>query len=222
MDTGQIVELIGNIGVIVASGVAVWGVSAWRREFRGKRDMELAEDVLCLFYRAERAIEAIRCRLSYSFEGQTRVPESNATAEQKEARNRAYVVFKRIQDHAEVFDQLYTLRFRFMARFGRDSAKCFDEMKHIISEIQVSAQSLAELWGEQLRRGDHTSQGTQEQIKKDEAVIWSMGAQDQIGPRVTNIIEQMEAVCRPIIEGRTSWFSRLCRKAFPGKDAPKS
>jgi hypothetical protein len=222
MDTAQTVELVSNIAVIVASGTAIWGINAWRREFKGKRDMELAEDVLCLFYRTERAIEAIRCWLSYSFESQTRAPEPDETPEQKEARDRAYVVLKRIQDRAEVFDQLYTLRFRFMARFGRDRAKPFDKMKGVISEMQVSARTLAQLWADQLRQGDRTSQPTKEQIKKHEEVIWSMGEADQIEPHVKSIIEEIEAICRPIIDGQVSWFSRFWTKAFGRKEASKS
>jgi hypothetical protein len=208
----QAVELTSHIAVIVASLVAILGVSAWRREFKGKRDMELAEDVLCLFYRAERAIEAIRFPIGYSFEGQVRPTEPNETPEQKEARDRAYGVIKRIQDHTEVFDQLYTLRFRFMARFGRDKAKPFDGMKHIISMISVSAQNLARLWADQIRRGGDLPQSTVEQIKKHEEVIWSMGEADQIESDVKRIAEEIEATCRPIIEGRPSWFARVFHK----------
>jgi hypothetical protein len=214
MDTGQTVELIGNIGVIIASGTAIWGVSAWRREFKGKRDMELAEDVLCLFYRAERAIEAIRFPVSFSSEGQTRAPEEGETGEQEEARNRAYTVFKRIQDHGEIFNQLYTLRFRFMTRFGREKAKSFDEMKHVINMIEVSAQSLAQLWADRLRRGDRVSEDTRAEIQEHEQVIWSGGETDQIEPEVKRIIGEIEATCRPIIEGQSSWFSRLWGRIF--------
>ena len=217
----QALELASHIAVIVASVVAIVGVSAWKREFKGKRDIELAEDVLGLFYRAERAIKAIRCPVSYSSEGQTRAPEPRERPEQKEARDQAHVVFKRIQDHGEILDQLYTLRFRFMARFGRDKAKPFGEMRDVVIKIQVSAGCLAELWADRLRRGEQTSQGTERQIEKREAVIWPMGAEDQIGSRVANIIKEIEVVCRPIIEGRISWFSRLWRKAFAGKEAAK-
>jgi len=221
MDTTQMVELVGNIGVIGASIAAIRGVSAWRREFKGKRDTELAEDVLCLFYRAERAIGAVRCRGSYSSEGQGRVPEPNETPEQENARNQAHVVFKRIQNHGEIFDQLYALRFRFMARFGREKAKPFDEMKNVVDEIWVSAGCLAQLWAVRLHRGDDTSPGTEQQIEKHEAVIWSRGPEDQIRLRVADIIREIEVACRPIIEGRASWFSWLWGKAFAERGAPK-
>ena len=54
----MILEIVNTIAIIAASVVAIYGINAWRKEFQGKRNIELAEEVLCLFYRAERAIEA--------------------------------------------------------------------------------------------------------------------------------------------------------------------
>ena len=55
---------------IFVSGVAIYGIKSWRKEFKGKRDIELAEEVLELFYKAEDAITAIRSPLGYTSEGQ--------------------------------------------------------------------------------------------------------------------------------------------------------
>jgi len=213
MDAGRVIGLFSNIAVIVASIAAVWGVSAWRREFRGKRDMELAENALELFYRAERAIEAIRFPIWNLADGRTRSPEPNETPEEKEARDRAYVVFKRMKDHSDIFDQLYTLRFRFMARFGRDRSKPFDEMKRVVDTIWVCTQKLAEYWAEQLRDGDRTHQSTKNEITEYERVISYAGAKDPTESRVRDIIAEVEGICRPIIQGKRSWLSRLLRGA---------
>lgn len=222
MIAGELIGLLSNVAVFGASVAAVWGVNAWKREFKGRRDIELAEDVLCLFYRIERAIQAIRWPGSDSSEQQGRAPEQRETPAQEQARNQAYVVFKRIQEHTEVFHQMYTLRFRFMARFGRDAAKPFDEMKRIADEIWVSAKCLEELWAERLRRGEQTSAKTEVLIAERESVIRSRSADDQIARRVTNIIEEIERLCRSIIEGQGSWFSRFWRKPFAGKAAVRS
>lgn len=51
--TGEIIkmnEIIKNIGLIVAAVTAIYGINAWRREFRGKKQYELAEEVLTLRY----------------------------------------------------------------------------------------------------------------------------------------------------------------------------
>lgn len=52
--------LIRNVLVIIASIVAIYGIRAWRREFIGKRKIELAEEVLALFYETRDIIRYIR------------------------------------------------------------------------------------------------------------------------------------------------------------------
>ena len=57
---GVISAVIYALATGFAAGVAIYGIRSWRREFRGKRQIELAEDVLALFYEARDAITAIR------------------------------------------------------------------------------------------------------------------------------------------------------------------
>jgi len=194
----NILQVMSHIAVIAASVVAIWGINAWRREFKGKRDIELAEDVLCLFYRAERAIEAIRFPIYNLREGQNREPEPNETPEQKQARDRAYVVFKKIMEHSDIFDELYKLRFRFMARFGKDKVKPFDEVKRIVDEIWVSTKRLAELWTVKMSKSE-LSEETQKRINEHEAVIWSGWGEDTIKTRLEKTVQDVEEICRPII-----------------------
>jgi len=211
MDAGHLVELVSNITVIVASAVAIAGLSTWKRELKGKRDMELAEDVLGLFYRAEWAIKAIRFPVWDLREGQTREAQADEAPEQKEARDRAYVVFKRMRDNSDTFSELHTLRFRFMARFGRDKAKPFDEVDRILSEMSIAAEELAQLWEEQLKARAIT-ESTKDEIKEFKRVIWSHGTNDEIMSRLRAAVENIENVCRPIINEPSPWLSRPWRK----------
>jgi hypothetical protein len=208
MGAAQTVELVSKIAVIAASAAAIWGINAWRREFKGKRDIELAEDVLCLFYRAERAIEAIRFPMWDLREGQTRDVQADETPERKEARDRANVVFKRIRDNSSTFDELHALRFRFMARFGRDKAKPFDDLRTIVNEVWVAAEELAELWEKELR-GRAVSE---EDIKEYTRIIWWHGRKDEIAGRLRVAVESIESMCRPIIDGQNSRHLGLRRK----------
>lgn len=43
-------EVLTQISILVA----IYGINAWRREYVGKRQLELAEDSLALFYEASR------------------------------------------------------------------------------------------------------------------------------------------------------------------------
>jgi hypothetical protein len=198
----DISQIISSIATIIASGVAIWGVNAWKR----KKDMEFAEEVLSLFYQAERAIEDIRNRVYDLAKGQSREPEKDETPEQKQARDRAYVVFKKIMEYGNIFDKLHTMRFRYMARFGKDKAGPFDEIKNIVDDIWVSAQRLTELWEEQAtmqKIGQKLSTENQKEIADYEKVIWSSWRKepDLIKSRIKEAVRDIEAICRPIIKG---------------------
>ena len=196
----MILEIVNTIAIIAASVVAIYGINAWRKEFQGKRNIELAEEVLCLFYRAERAIEAIRFPIYY-IEKQGREPEESETPAQKQARDQVNVIFKKIKEHSQIFDELYKLRFRFMARLEKDNAKPFDEIKSIINEIWVCTREFAELWALELE-GKKISEDTKKLREEYASIIWSHSENDPIKPRAEKAISDIEAICRPIILGK--------------------
>lgn len=66
-------EAITAASAAVTAVSVAWGISAWRREYVGKRRIELAESVLALFYEAEEAVKAIRSPFAYSGEGKSRI-----------------------------------------------------------------------------------------------------------------------------------------------------
>ena len=109
-------SLIKDISVIGASFTAIYGISAWRREIRGKRLMELSEDALSMFYEVYDVVNYMRSPGGYSDEGKSRESEENETEREKNARDRAYVMFERYNQSQETFNQLYSMRYRFMAQ----------------------------------------------------------------------------------------------------------
>lgn len=198
MDTVKIImEILSALSIIVASLVAIYGINAWKREFQGKRQIELAEDVLALFYEARDTIGAVRNPFGFQGEGSTRKPENNETPEQKNARDRAYSVYERLQKHNVIFSKLHSMRYQFMARFGKESGKPFDDIRKIVIEITVSADMLAELWCE--RSYSEEKEKLANEIKEYTSIIWHSGTKDTIVPRVERIISDIENICRPII-----------------------
>ncbi len=65
----QLADFLQSVSIILACLTIILGVDAWRREFIGKRKIELAEDVLTRFYEARDAIARIRSPFSTSREG---------------------------------------------------------------------------------------------------------------------------------------------------------
>jgi hypothetical protein len=190
-------EVVNTLAIVIASIVAICGINAWRKEFQGKRKIELAEEVLALFYEAKDAISAIRSPFGYLGEGSTRKPQENEAPEQKDARDKAYVVYERFQKRQEVFNKLHSKRYQFMSRFGAEKSKPFEDLRMIIIKIQVSADSLSRIWGSY-----RTSEATEDIRKNRESVIWSGGENDPIEPLVKQVISDIEVICRPIIMGK--------------------
>ncbi len=104
-------EFLKDLSIIVASCVAIYGIGSWRREYVGKKQAELAEEVLCLFYEARDAVQHIRNPFSHSNEGSSRKADESETPEQKEAYDRAYVLIERFNTHIELFNLIKCIRF---------------------------------------------------------------------------------------------------------------
>lgn len=138
--------IIENIGLIVISITAIYGINSWKREFRGKRKMELAEDVLTLFYEAQAAIHHMRNPLAGGSEGKSREREDLETEDQSLLRDRAFVLIERYLRYEKTFSRIQSLRFRFMATFGKDTIKPFDELNMIVSQIILAAKRLPGIW----------------------------------------------------------------------------
>lgn len=207
----MIVEIVASLSVIVASGTAIYSVNAWRREFKGKRDIKLAEEVLALFYQARDAISAIRSPFPCKGEGSRRQPEDNESPEQKRARDRAYVVYEHYEKRQEVFNKLQAKQYQFMSRFGSSKAQPFHDLRHIVHEIALAAGMLGDFWCE---RGDDPEERKRllEETRRNESVIWSMGDKDTLAPRVDKVIQDIEQICSPIImeqKGIVPLFRRL-------------
>jgi len=198
-------EFIKDVSLIVAAGTAIYGIDSWRREYRGKKQAELAEEALCLFYEGRDAIRHIRNPFAHGEEGKTRKVGGDETPEQKEAYDKAYVLIERYNTHIELFNKLHSMRYRFMAQFGVESGKPFEDFRKISNKVLVSAQSLARSWAQQLRSYRTEEQDKQhfDFIQKQEAIFWEgLADEDPISPKVDECIEEVEKICRPILAGK--------------------
>lgn len=199
-------EILKDFSIIVASCTAIYGIGSWRREYIGKKHVELAEEVLCLFYEAKDAVQHIRNPFGQSNEGSSRKADENETPEQKQAFDRAYVLIERFNTHIELFNKMHSIRYRFMAQFGTDAGKPFEDFRRTLNEIQVSAQALARAWAENYRHFRTETQQTYHNdfIKKQENIFWEgLHEEDTIKPKVEKCIDDIEKICRPIIDNKS-------------------
>ena len=206
MDCLQIVE---SLSVIIASIVAVFGINSWRREMRGRKEYELAEEVLTLFYEAKDKIKAIRSPLGKKDEAEGRKTGEHETPAQKEALDQVYFIFKRYQNYQETFNRLDALRYRFMALFGNAKVEPFTRLNKMINSIFIAANMLGGHYWPRLREGrirtEEELDDINRQINKYEAVIWEgLAKPDPINDDVDIIIKNIEEICGPIIKRKNS------------------
>jgi hypothetical protein len=206
-------DVISSVSVLIAALSFVAGVSAWKREFVGKRRIELAESVLAMFYEAEDAIREIRNPFSFGGEGKTRKRAENEREEESQLLDQAYVVFERYQKREQFFAQLRSMRYRYMAAFGSSAAEPFDELAKVLNEIFIAARMLGTHYWPRQGRVEMKAKEFQKHLDdmhRHEAVFWYMGDdQDAITPRVRNAVKKVEAITSGAVASQTGLLDDL-------------
>ncbi|HXP74311.1 MAG TPA: hypothetical protein VN823_09205 [Stellaceae bacterium] len=205
----MLLQWINALPSLLTAGLAVYAVTAWRRDFIGRRRIELAEEVLSLFYKARDAISAIRNIAGFSSESKERQPEPDENSEQKRLRDAAFIAIERYKQNSDTFNRLHALRYQFMARFGTETVQAFDGLHQVTVEIIVGARQLQRLSAR--AGGPQTRPEIEKSIEQAEArILQGSAEEDPVSPKVDAMISQIEAITRPIINPARPWHDRAC------------
>ena len=198
----EILITIKELSLLIGIWVAIYGIDSWRREHTGKRQIELAEETLALFYEARDAIANIRHPVSWGSEDNDIERGESESDKDYEARKRANIVFSRYKEHQELFNKIHSMRYRFMAQIGKDESVPFDELRGLVNKIFISARMLARLWARDHFRTDDAHEKHWNDIEKHEAVFWDgMSEDDPINGKLDETIKKMESTCNKVISG---------------------
>ena len=178
-------------------------MNSWRREIRWKKKYELIEDTLVLFYEADEKLKIIRSPFSFSDEGTTRKKKENETPEETQLLNSSYVLYERWEKEKETFLKLQTIKFRFIAIFGKEYLRPFDEVRIIVNEIFLANNRLNDrYWRDQGKKqmADEQFQKHLKGMNEAEAKIWDMQDEnDVIRIRIHKAIEQIESLYNKVL-----------------------
>ena len=206
----ETISTLKEISLLIGIWVAIYGIDSWRREHKGKRQMELAEETLSLFYEARDVIAYIRNIFSYSSETESIEQDENESKERFEARKQASVVFKRYNEKQELFNKIHAMRYRFMAQIGKEKAEPFEELRKIVNEIFISARMLSQLWNRRHFRTPEQEDKHYKSIEKYEAIFYEgIEEEDPIIPRLNKLVSEIETTCKAIISGKGTLHSFL-------------
>jgi hypothetical protein len=205
-------QVAQSASVILAALFALYGFDAWRREHIGKRRLELAEEVLALFYQASDAIEQMRSPFGFGGEGSSRKQMPNEDPKHKQVLDSAYVLIERYNRYSELFSTLHAARYRFMAQVGVAKAVPFDAINTIVNELIASAHEMARLatapdWS--VRTPEAEEKRHARVVRVHDVYYGTGGDDDPIAQRVRAAVAEIERTCRGIIESKGTLFSAI-------------
>ncbi len=204
IDWGLILDILKSISIIIASGVAIYGINSWRRETKWRRKYELAEDTLSLFYEVQDAIETIRSPISYSGEGKSRKQLDNEKPEDSDVLDMAYTVIERFEKNNGPFYKLRALKYRFITIFGVESEKPFNDIVKLTNKILSASNLLGNrYWIDQGRKklSEKQSDHHLKKIQEFEDFIWdSYEEDDKVRTQLKTIINEIEKTCESVLK----------------------
>jgi len=204
IDWNLLFDVIKSLSIILASGVAIYGINSWRREAKWKRKYELAEETLSLFYEVQDAISIIRSPFGNTNEGKTRKRNENERKEDSEILDQAYVVIERFEDNKEPFYKLRSLKYRFITLFGKDSEQYFNDIVKLTNRIMTVSGFLGRRYWKDQGRRKFTDEQFEKHLKKMEeyeAIIWEDYGEngDEIKEKIEQVISGIEKVCNSVL-----------------------
>lgn len=214
----ELATIAQAVSVFAACWAIISGIGAWKREFIGKRQIGLAEQVLAKFFEIRDAVAFIRNPFSQTTEGTTRKRGDHETAEQTQLLDRGYIVIERYMKKESVFAEFNTLKYRFMASFGADTEEIFTETNRVLNSIFASARMLATHYWQRQGRVKMEADEFQkhlDEMHKHEGVFWEIGSEtDEVKSKLTAVQAKLEAAVKPCFQEPASIYSVFTKKWF--------
>lgn len=212
----EFASIAESISIILACCALIAGIGAWKREFIGKRKIELAEETLSIFFEVQDAISYIRNPFSSSSEGSSRKKESHESPEEAQLLDRGYIVFERYEQRRDAFMRFNTVKYRFMAVFGKETEDIFSRTNKTLNSIFSAANILSRHYWQRQGRTEMTKDEFQkhlEEMKKFEMIFWDhYDDNDEVKSELAAVQARLDAVTRPCFEEPMKSFSILTKK----------
>ncbi|MFV0366962.1 MAG: hypothetical protein ACK5KM_00735 [Hyphomicrobiaceae bacterium] len=208
--------MLKDAAVVVATLAGTWiagsGVNAWKREHTGKRDIELCQDVIEDFYKAEQHIRTLRSPMSYpDVESAGRPGRDAETDEQRRNRDTHYVPLARFNGQQEFWAEFFSRQFRMRAIFGDQGKEPFDKIDEVLRRFRAAAVTRYQTFEQP------GAERNAELWNNTDRVIWEVQNDDEINTSVRAAISDMERICMPVVRGEqragivqkiSAWFNK--------------
>ena len=214
----ELASIAQAIAIVTACWAIVSGVGAWKREFIGKRKIELAEETLATFFEIKDAISFIRNPWSSGDEGSTRTRADYELEAETKLLDRGHIVFERYESKKDIFVRFNTLKYKFMAVFGPETENIFKDTNQVLNSIFTSANMLATHYWQRQGRVEMEADEFQkhlDEMHRHEGIFWDIyNEDDEIRNQLMNTQELLEKVTKPCFEEPMKSYTLFTKQWF--------
>lgn len=214
----ELATIAQAVSVVAACWAIITGVGAWKREFIGKRKIELAEETLASYFEIKDAVAFIRSPFSSSTEGSTRERSPHETDAERKLLDRGFIVFERYEKKKEIFVKFSTLKYKFMAVFGPKTENIFTETHQVVNSIFASANMLATHYWQRQGRAKMEADEFQrhlDEMHQHEGIFWGRYNDNyEVREKLSTIQATLETVTKPCFEEPMKTYTMFTKKWF--------
>jgi hypothetical protein len=207
----QLAPLVQALSVIAACWAIIAGINAWKREYIGKRQIDLAEQTLAKFFEVKDAIRFIRNPLVRIDEVKVRA-KSPDEPDESFMLSRSYLALERYATKEAVFIDFRILQYKFLASFGYQHQGIFEQMSWIIDAIPHAGQSI---WFTERLSQDAVGEARDVMTKSRDmmlAILLESDEKDEIVLKLADAQKKLEAATRPCFEEAMASYNLLTKK----------
>ena len=181
-------NILSSASVVMASLSATYigykGLNSWEKENKGKREYELAEDMLSLFYKVESIILSSRIQQS--------IFKENIIVSNFDPKVFAKHTLICLNKNEDLFDKIKIKSFVFKTIFDEEKTRPFYDLIQLRNKLMTSSESILKNKSDDLN--------SDIDIIRKGYVIVENDKKDEITEELNRIMESIKEICKPYIK----------------------
>lgn len=208
--------LLGAAAVIFAAIVGTGTFRAWKRQQILQRQMDLAEEILSIAFRARSAIQSIRSTRESNQEILKAFEETqtfgvdiiNAPGPHPSRVQTAFVILRRLDHYNTLWNDLEILKARGWAHFDKSIMTSLNTISYQVEAIREAADSYV---NEYLSEEDRVKYGV---ILRRLPIKEMLGKQDTVALALAGAVKTIEDKLKPLITSNSNDISNLASQTI--------
>lgn len=195
-------DALVGLSAVSAAIFAYLGLSAWRKEIKGKAEYALAKDVLKSVYKVREAFKVVRNPAIYQYEYPADMTDYHGHLKREHNyEGTAYVYEKRWEKMNEAFRELEEHHLEAQVEWGSEFQNVIKKLRSCRVDLLIAVQQLLA----RKKNPDDVPQTTAEEKAEERSVLYHLGSDskhDKFTPQIDEAISDFENWLRPHIRNK--------------------